>query len=58
MDRIGLEILHQELLSDTRVLQNSASAARERVTQTYPGSSEACGYQLNRFYNILAWNHS
>lgn len=53
MDRIGLEILHQELLSDARVLQNSASAARERVTQTYAGSSEACGYQLNRFYNIL-----
>ena len=53
MDRIGLEILHQELLSDARVLQESASAARERMTQPYVGSSEACGYQLNRFYNIL-----
>ena len=53
MDRIGLEILHQELLSDVRVLQDSACAARERITQTFSGSSEACGYQLNRFYNIL-----
>ena len=53
MDRIGLEILHQELLSDARVLQDTATAARERITQTFSGSSEACGYQLNRFYNIL-----
>lgn len=53
MDRIGLEILHQELLSDARVMQESACAARERITQTFSGSREACGYQLNRFYNIL-----
>lgn len=53
MDRIGLEILHQELLADARVLQDSAWAARERMTQPFTGSSEACGYQLNRFYNIL-----
>lgn len=53
MDRIGLEILHQELLSDARVLRDSASAARERITQNFSGSNEACGYQLNRFYNIL-----
>jgi len=53
MDRIGLEILNQELLSDARVLHDSASAARERFAQTFIGSSEACGYQLNRFYNIL-----
>ena len=53
MDRIGLEILHQELLADARVLHDSAIAARMRLTQTFTGSSEACGYQLNRFYNIL-----
>ncbi len=53
MDRISLEILHQELLSDARVLHDSATAARERITQTFSGASEACGYQLNRFYNIL-----
>ena len=53
MDRIGLEILHQELIADARVLQDSALAARARVAQTFTGSTEACGYQLNRFYNIL-----
>ena len=53
MDRIGLKILHQELLADARVLQDAARAARERMAQTFTGSSEACGYQLNRFCKIL-----
>ena len=53
MDQIGLEILHQELLADTRVLIDSVSAARERMSLAFIGSSEACGYQLNRFYNII-----
>lgn len=53
MDRIGLEILHQELLADARVLQESSMAARARLMQTFTGSTESCGYQLNRFYNIL-----
>jgi hypothetical protein len=53
MDRIGLEILHQELLADAQVLQDSARLARERIEQRFEGSSEACGYQLNRFYNVL-----
>ena len=53
MDRIGLEILHQELLADARVLRDSAKAARERLELSFPGASEACGYQLNRVYNIL-----
>jgi hypothetical protein len=53
MDRIGLEILHQELLADARVLQDSARLARGRLSQRFAGSSEACGYQLNRFYNVL-----
>ena len=53
MDRIGLEILHQELLADARVLQESSMAARARLSQTVTGSTESCGYQLNRFYNNL-----
>ena len=53
MDRIGLEILHQELLADAKVLQEAARAARERLILATPSSLESCGYQLNRFYNVL-----
>jgi hypothetical protein len=53
MDRIGLEILHQELLVDARVLQDSARLARQRLSEGSASSTESCGYHLNRFYNVL-----
>lgn len=53
MDRIGLEILHQELLADARVLQDAARLAKQRLLQSSDSSTESCGYHLNRFYNIL-----
>jgi hypothetical protein len=53
MDRIAAEILKQELLADASVLRNAALLARERIEEDLPGSLPACGYELNRVYNIL-----
>ena len=53
MDRIEAEVLKQELLADAEVLRQAATAASERIVEDYPGSLAACGYELNRTYNIL-----
>ncbi|MEZ6131804.1 MAG: hypothetical protein R3C59_24355 [Planctomycetaceae bacterium] len=53
MDRIAAEILKQELLADADVLCLAVTAARQRIEEDFPGSLPACGYELNRTYNIL-----
>lgn len=53
MDRLGLDILARELKEDAAVLASAVALARERFESDYPGSLEACGYELNRAYNII-----
>jgi hypothetical protein len=53
MDRIGLAILEQELKADTAVMAEAARLAGERLVDEHAGHLSACGYELNRLYNVL-----
>lgn len=53
MDRIGLAILEQELKADATVMAEAARLAGERLADAHAGHLAACGYELNRFYNVL-----
>jgi len=53
MDRIGLAILEQELAADATVMAEAARLAAERLADEHAGHLSACGYELNRFYNVL-----
>jgi hypothetical protein len=53
MDRIGLAILEQELAADATVMAEAARLAVERLADEHAGHLSACGYELNRFYNVL-----
>ena len=53
MDRIGLAILERELEADATVMAEAAQLASERLADEHPGHLAACGYELNRFYNVL-----
>lgn len=53
MDRIGLSILEQELRADVTVMAEAARLAAERLADEHPGHLSACGYELNRLYNVL-----
>ncbi|MBM3954050.1 MAG: hypothetical protein FJ309_05475 [Planctomycetes bacterium] len=53
MDRIGLSILEQELAADAAVMAEAARLAAERLADEHPGHLSACGYELNRLYNVL-----
>ena len=53
MDRVGLAILEQELKADAVVMAEAARLARERLEDEHAGHLSSCGYELNRFYNVL-----
>ena len=53
MDRVGLAILEQELAADATVMAEAARLAAERLADEHAGHLSACGYELNRFYNVL-----
>lgn len=53
LDSVGLDILVREMEEDAAVFAQAVSIARERLEQIHPGHLEACGYELNRAYNIL-----
>lgn len=53
MDPVALQILEDELKKDGTVMAQAAARAREMLEETSPGHLAACGYELNRFYNIL-----
>jgi hypothetical protein len=53
MDRIGLMILEQELKADAAVMAEAARLAGERLVDEHAGHLSACGYELNRLYNVL-----
>lgn len=53
MDSLGLDILLLEMREDARLLEACASLARTRLESGLPGSLEACGFELNRAYNVL-----
>lgn len=53
MDRVGLAILEQELAADATVMAEAARLAAERFADEHAGHLSACGYELNRFYNVL-----
>lgn len=53
MDRVGLTVLEQELQADASVMAETATLAAERLADEHPGHLAACGYELNRFYNVL-----
>ena len=53
MDRLTLQILDRELAEDAAVMSQAAGLASQRFHETHPGHLEACGYELNRLYNVL-----
>lgn len=53
MDRVGMAILEQELKADATVMADAARLATERLADEHPGHLSACGYELNRLYNVL-----
>jgi len=53
MDRLGLAILEQELAADAAVMAEAARLAAERLADEHAGHLSACGYELNRLYNVL-----
>lgn len=53
MDRVGLETLAAELRLDAEVARGAARRAAERFGEAHPGHLEACGFELNRLYNVL-----
>lgn len=53
MDRVALAILERELEADAAVMAEAARLAGERLADQHAGHLPACGYELNRFYNIL-----
>lgn len=53
MDRVGWQILGEELQSDRRVLEDAVVKARARLAHSVPGHLEACGFELHRLYNVL-----
>lgn len=53
MARVGLAILEQELAADATVMAEAARLAAERLADEHAGHLSACGYELNRFYNVL-----
>jgi hypothetical protein len=53
MDRIALAILEQELKADATVMAEAARLAGERLADEHAGHLSACGYELNRMYNVL-----
>ena len=53
MDRVALQILHEGLKQDAAVIADAGEAARQRLAEAHPGSTEAAAYELQRFYNVL-----
>lgn len=53
MDRVGWQILAEELRRDGAVLAEAAEKARARLEHAVPGHLEACGFELHRIYNVL-----
>lgn len=53
MDSVALHILCRELEDDARVLHEAAAKARERLDDPHPGHLEACGFEINRVYNVV-----
>ena len=53
MDRVALSILEQELKADAVVMAEAARLAGERLADEHAGHLSACGYELNRMYNVL-----
>ena len=53
MDAVGLAILAEELRADAAVMAEAGRLAAERLADRHAGHLAACGYELNRFYNIL-----
>lgn len=52
MDAAGLTLLLAELADDCAVAQDAAKKADLRLQEQLTGSSEACGDELARFYNV------
>ena len=53
MDPVALHILCRELEDDARVLHEAAATARKRLDDPHPGHLEACGFEINRVYNVI-----
>ena len=53
MDRLALQILTRELADDATVIARAAGLAKQRFDEVHPGHLEACGFELNRVYNVL-----
>jgi hypothetical protein len=53
MDRVALQILARELADDAAVIARAAELAKQRFHEVHPGHLEACGFELNRAYNVL-----
>jgi hypothetical protein len=53
MDAVELTILERELAADAEVLKEASNKARLRLTERAPGFSEACAYELARFYTVI-----
>lgn len=53
MDHVALQILRAGLEQDSRVVQNAAQRAQQHLHEGHPGSLEACGFELQRLYNVL-----
>jgi hypothetical protein len=53
VDATGLTILLAELVDDCAVAQTAARNATLRLNEQINGSSEACAYELARFYNVF-----
>jgi hypothetical protein len=53
MDAAGLIILLKEMEVDSRVAQDAAEKAAQRLREDFPGRLEACAYELSRFYNVF-----
>jgi hypothetical protein len=53
MDRVALEILTVELRQDATVVADAVRLARVRLEESHDGHLEACGFELQRLYNVL-----
>ena len=53
MDRLAFQILTRELADDATVIARAAELAKQRFDEVHPGHLEACGFELNRVYNVL-----
>lgn len=52
MDALALQILEDELRKDGSVIVVAAAKARQMLEEESAGHLPACGYELNRLYNI------